>query len=847
MNRPDYTVTRTSGDVLFNSKISLPHLRFQQVYRPRLAGAIAQTDSYQVLCVTAPAGCGKTTAVVQGVLQSGLPAAWFTVDHRDNGLIKFWKYMILALEQILPGLEQDFNRYLDSSYTMPVQAGIFSILDALQNHDQEFLIVLDDFGCLSNQEVIDSLVLFIEHLPANVHLILAGRKEADFLKKRMAITHEVVYIKTDQLDFTKAEIEEYCELQGITLAPSELETLLFCSEGWPVAVAMLLDARSATETPRSWKPDCTNLSEAIVEYFNEEIMSSLPEDEVEFMIKTSILSKLSAPICEALTGRLDSSLVLQQLHKKNFLMGPDGADQDQFRYQRLFRVYLQRLLNQRFGDTKNHLYGIAADWFETNGDLEKAFKYLKAMADEQRMAGFIQRNGRQALATGSTRLLASWLDCLPEASEASLQENYMLSLLRAWVFLLDKQYPAVQQLLAGVEAALTEPGEILSDDTKNKIRAEVLIIHGYMEFLKHNLEAAMELVIRAHRFNADSLLFNLGIDFMTGEIRLLGGIFGFYGALSKLNKPYLEKFEKVEQIWGRFGYRAVLLGELLYERNQVEEAYPYLLQGYKEAMSIKAGGSLASSVVAISRLRKAMGDVAGALNILEIGRQWLTAQGITSWDSSLAAWQGALTIGAGDFQAADAWIQTADLEIDGVLELSRVFEYMVLARIKLARQDLHSCDVLLSGLIVLLEGENRICSLIEAYNLKAVCSYLLKQEEKAQHYLGKSLELGQSEGYTRSFLEEGPVLTELLKKFSQRPVKSGDKQETKLIGYAKMLYQSTDGYSELDRRGDTPPELEHQEEAEAVLSRRELEILKLMGQGFSQKKLPNSAKSLSVQ
>ena len=175
---------------------------------------------------------------------------------------------------------------------------------------------------------------------------------------------------------------------------------------------------------------------------------------------------------------------------------------------------------------------------------------------------------------------------------------------------------------------------------------------------------------------------------MTGEIRLLGGIFGFYGALSKLNKPYLEKFEKVEQIWGSFGYRAVLLGELLYERNQVEEAYPYLLQGYKEAMSIKAGGSLASSVVAISRLRKAMGDVAGALNILEIGRQWLTAQGITSWDSSLAAWQGALTIGAGDFQAADAWIQTADLEIDGVLELSRVFEYMVLARIKLARQDL---------------------------------------------------------------------------------------------------------------------------------------------------------------
>lgn len=820
----------------FKSKIQVPSIHFKQVMRTHIVEKIANPNHYQSIFISAPAGYGKTTAIVQGVNQCMLPVAWYTIDHNDNENNNFWKYVILALSNIIPGLEKEFNEILNANRAMPNHLIAAEFMDILQNWNEEYVLVLDDFHCMVNSEVIDHLALFLRYLPPNLHVIIASRCESKLLSKRLNIADKFMQIKMQDLRFTKEEVLDYCNLLEIKYEPHDIDNLLNGCEGWAAGLKMILASASEEREVGQLIYDSYEIRDQLADYFSQEVLGSLQENEVDFVLKTSILSTMTAPLCHAVTGCQDSIKMLSNLCKKNVLIEVIGADNEKFRYHHFFTAFLEGLLIERMGDAINELYQAAADWYENNNEIDIAFAYLQKGSNYQLIIAFIERNSSTKLRNGALTCLIAWMDCLPEPL---LEESDMLCLIRAWVSVLAGQYHLLQRLLDTLEARMNDSKRNTTAGMRNKIKAEIAMIHAYRELQHQNLAASLEFIQKAESLSKGRLLFSGDINFNDGEIRMLEGSLGFYGRLSKVDTAMHALFLPAEKILGRFGYISILMGELLYERNQMSVAYSYFLQGLKEAMQSRIGGSAVSAVLAISRYRKARGDIAGAFKIVDVGQQWLSKYGMDHWESPLLAWKAWLSIELEDYQAAEEWVRKIGIEVEGVLEISRIFEYVIIARVMLIHQDILPCDILLSGLIALLEKEMRINYLIEVYNLKAIVCYHWEQEELALHYLRKSLELGLSEGYIRTFVEEGAPMAELLALFLTRNIREEETEKECLQVYAQKLRMLTSEYMLMRRKMNTGLGTKQEERSglKEPLTNRELDVLKLMGQALSNQEI----------
>lgn len=819
------------------SKVQIPSLRYPQITRTRLAEMILKIQDYQIAYMVAPAGYGKTTAAVQAVLQSKIPTAWLSLDHSDNGLNRFWRYMVLALAKVIPELEGKFKDHLTAATAMPTHEVIDTLIGVLQDKRQEYLLVLDDFSLIREPAVLNSLGTFIRYLPESLHLIIISRNEAELLKKRIGGAYQVKHIKAADLKFTKDELTGYCRLIEKSPSRDELDGLMYCTEGWPAGTAMILEAQVSGQdllTPRRYY---TGLCEVLGDYFWEEIAGVLPESELDFLIKTSVLNQLNPPLCDAVTGRADSAVLLHELAKKNILIEVISTDAGQYRYHKLFQHYLQQQLIQRESDAFSRLRSVAAKWLEDQGDLETAFEYIEDSDEPVRAAEFIEHNGWHLLTIGETTLLASWLG---QISDSMVRESSMLCLLKAWISLLSRRDAELDHFLAQAESALSGISEARSEERRNSIRAEIMILRGLRE-LQQDTGQAIELILQAHQYGGNSILFARGADLAGGQVRLTNGLLGFYGSLSRLDEMMLGLYGQMEQVWGSFGYSSVLLGEVLYERNKLDDAYSALMQGLKEAVSSGCGWNITAAVVAISRLRRAKGDLSGALKIVDMGLDWLSKLEPSHRKYPLLAWKAVLSSEAGDPRPGMEWIGKVHLETRGVLEISKAFKYLMLVRLLLSRGELIACDVVLTDLLAQLKDQTLKGFLIEVYNLRAICSLRQKQQELALHYLALSLELGQSEGYIRSFADESVWMARLLELYCEKEERAA-RPDAERLEYARMLsrlayeYSTCTGFSKclLDSGEDEP---EQKINPKVFLSPRELEVLQLMRQGMSNKEI----------
>jgi LuxR family transcriptional regulator, maltose regulon positive regulatory protein len=402
---------------LLETKLHVPRRRRNLVARPRLSEHLSRGVESALTLVSAPAGFGKTTLLADWLAapaSSGKTAAWLSLDQRDNDPSVFWTYLVAALKTAVPGVGADALSLLESPRP-PIEAVIATLLNDLSAISEDVVIVLDDYHVIEAREVQDGMAFLMEHLPPQLHLVIAGRADPALPLARLRSRGELVELRAADLRFTPDEAAAYLNgVMGLALTAHDVAALEGRTEGWIAALQLAALSMQGRGDVAGFIAGFAGDDRYIVDYLAEEVLQRQPEDVRRFLLQTSILDRLSGPLCDAVTGEDGGKVKLAALEQGNLFLVPLDDRRQWYRYHRLFADVLQAHLLDEQPDGVPELHRRASRWYEQNGDESEAIDHALAAEDFERAADLVElaiptlrRDRREAT-------LRSWLKMIPD-------------------------------------------------------------------------------------------------------------------------------------------------------------------------------------------------------------------------------------------------------------------------------------------------------------------------------------------------------------------------------------------------------------------------------------------------
>jgi LuxR family transcriptional regulator, maltose regulon positive regulatory protein len=411
------------------AKLSRPPLRPGIVRRTGLVERLRASRSASVVAITAPAGYGKTTLLAEWAERDARPFAWVSVDEADGDPVVFLGHVAVALdriERIGPGVFEAI-----ASTTGATQGRILSRLgSALSTMTRPFVLVLDDLDRLIEPAVIDAVATIAGYIPQGSQMTLAARAVPNIGLPRLRADGRLVEVGVDDLMLGPTEAQRLLRGAGVRTTRAEAVELADATEGWPVG--LYLAALSLQVQRRSTLPPIrfNGHDRFVVDYVRSEVLGPLSRERQRFLTRTSILDRLSGPLCDAVIGRTGSARTLESIERQNLLLVPLDRKREWYRYHNLFRDALRTELLRREPEAISELHRKAADRFEELGMLEDALGHAHASGDEERAAGLLQRVALTFYRNGRIATLRRWLELL---GEDVIAQNGGLALMAAWI------------------------------------------------------------------------------------------------------------------------------------------------------------------------------------------------------------------------------------------------------------------------------------------------------------------------------------------------------------------------------------------------------------------------------
>jgi LuxR family maltose regulon positive regulatory protein len=374
-------------DTLLSTKLRIPAARPNLVSRPRL---IANLDEglhagHSLTLVSAPAGFGKTTLICEWISALDRPVAWVSVDEGDNDPTGFLNYMIAALNQVDDCVGQTV---LQSQQRATPQEMITVLINDLTRADSDLLLVLDDYHLIRAFDVHDLLAFFLENQPPACHVVIGTREDPPLPLARMRARDQVTEIRESALRFTPEEAAAFLnQTMNLGLSTESVAALESRTEGWITGLQLaglaLRQQSAADEFIAAFAGD----DRYIVEYLMAEVMDRATESLRHFLRQTSILDRLTAPLCDALTGRDDSQATLEHLENANLFLIPLDNRREWYRYHVLFAEVLCLTLTDQ---EQIYLHKKAASWYAAHGFDELAGHHNRVVAEMSSRAGAVE-------------------------------------------------------------------------------------------------------------------------------------------------------------------------------------------------------------------------------------------------------------------------------------------------------------------------------------------------------------------------------------------------------------------------------------------------------------------------
>jgi len=888
---------------LLKTKISIPRLPGEFIHRPRLTDRINQGVKCPLTLLTAPAGFGKTNLLVEWTRETDLPVAWLSIDSDDNNPSRFIRYAIGALQTVAPGFGEEALALdlLQSPQGDGWKIGLTLLINELSALPKELVLVYDDFHTLEDSVILERLDFFIKNSPPNLHLIIASRSEPELDLAFLRAKGRVLQLDIDDLRFTGEEVVQYFQ-QALAreLPPETIQALQERTDGWITSLQMAAISLKDQADPTTLLANLEGKSHYLSDFLAEEVLDHQPGEIRQFLLKSSILETLSGPLCEAVI-KPDAqpgygAVMLSRLEHANLFITALDEKHEWFRYHPLFADFLRQVQAEVNRAEIPELHKRAAIWLEGNGNLDEAFQHAIASRDMEWAADIIEHNVQMMMNLGEISALARWIGKLPEEIT---HKRPLLSIGYAWALIATHRIDLARYWLDDVRHSLEElekqTGEAPALDANlSGIRGGLALCHSYLAMLSGDIVQAAKFSRQATKYlpkenvylhslisldeSISSVLSGdtqktieslrvtariarqannpLVMIIATCEIAIVQWIQG------QLSKAW-ETLQKAQYVaigpngkpHPMAGFIDIVLGEILFERNELEEARDYLERGCQAIQSIWYLGSL-GGMTSLARLRQALGDISGAQAIVdEIARMALRSDA-NQWDNALASGLAVrLAVQRDDLATAEQWWKKGgfpDLNIPIALEdyPYHIFEYVLLAQARFLlvqgqetgkARDLKQALELLESLVPEAERFQRGASQIQILVLQAMAQYALGNG-RATKTLLHALALGEPEGFRRFYLDEGRRLTDLLRQCRAAQEESGSHLPS--LAFIDSLLESLQPpriEREVDQElmgGRAAPTIAHLEDGLPIsLSAREMEVLALIAEGKSNQEI----------
>jgi LuxR family maltose regulon positive regulatory protein len=807
---------------LLETKLQVPRPRRDLVARPRLSERLSRGAESALTLVSAPAGFGKTTLLADWLATTaakGRSAAWLSLDQRDNDPALFWTYLVAALKTAAPGVGADALSLLQSPQP-PIEAVVATLLNDLSAFSNDVVLVLDDYHLIDAREVQDGMAFLLEHLPPQIHLVIAGRADPALQLARLRGRGELIEVRAADLRFTPEEVAAYLNgAMGLALTAQDVAVLEGRTEGWIAALQMAALSMQGRDDVAGFIAGFAGDDRYIVDYLAEEVLKRQPEHVQHFLLQTSILDRLSGPLCDAVTGQDGGKATLAALERGNLFLMPLDDHRRWYRYHRLFADVLQAHLLDERPDDVPELHRRASDWYEHNEDRFEAVGHALAGEDFERAADLIElaipalHQGRQ------DATLRRWLAALPDEV---IRVRPVMSVALVGVLMSDGELEGVEARLRDAErwldwATKSGPGReapsaamVVVDEVAFRrlpgaiamYRAGHAQVRGDVAGVLTHAPRALELadeddhvghgaaaallglaywtsgdLAAAHRWYAEGMasLAKAGhvADVIGGAITL-ADIQIVQGRLGEATSLYEEGLQRATE-HGAPALRGaadmhVGISQLRYERNDLDDAMQHLRMSRDLGEHAGFPQNRYRWRVAMARIRQVQGDPGGALDLLNEAER-LYAGDFSPNVRPVPALRARLWVAQGRLNEALGWARERDLSVEDDLGYLHEFEHITLARVLLARyaaeragrRPLDEATRLLRRLLRAAEDGGRTGSAIEILVLQALAHQAPGDIPTALASLQRALTLAQPEGYVRVFVDEGPPMAALLK------------------------------------------------------------------------------------
>lgn len=856
------------------TKLYIPPPRPDTVRRLRLIERLNQGLNRKLTLISAPAGFGKTSLLSNWLTECKQPTAWLSLDEGDNDPVRFLTYVVAALQTLAPGVGESLLEALQSPQPPPIESILTTLLNEIAATSEHFVLVLDDYHVLDAKPVDQALAFALEHLPAQLHLVIASREDPALPLARLRARGQLTELRALELRFTDAEAAEFLTARmGLHLSGEDIAMLEARTEGWIAGLQLAAMSLQGCQDAHAFIQAFAGDHRYILDYLLDEVLERQPEHIRSFLLQTAMLDQLTGPLCDAVTGQERSAVQLEALERGNFFVIPLDDQRRWYRYHHLFSDVLQVRLLAEQPELVPTLHRRASLWYEQQGLVGEAIRHVLAAGKSQDIAhaaDLVERAVPSIRQSRQEALLLDWLRALPDEL---LQQRPVLCAWYAHTLLANGELEGVEARLQDAErwldttALTSRPDEspqapltkmvVVDEDAYQHLPATIAVARagkamalgdvattvvyarqaldlspeddllgrgaaagflGLASWASGDLEAAhtayaecMALMQQAgHGSDA------LGCAIALADIRIAQG--RLREAMRTYERGLQLAVEQAQSVLRGTADMHVGMSSLQREWNDLQAATQHLLRSQELGERAGLSQNPYRWNVAMARIHEAQGDLDGALALLhEAERRYVSD--FFPYVRPIAALRARIWIAQGKLGDALGWAHEQGLSAHDELSYLREFEHITLARMLLAQcahdqadeHSLRDATALLERLVTAAEAGGRDGSVLEILVLQALAHQARGDTPAALVSLERALALAEPEGFMRLFIDEGRPMEALL----ESAVKHGIQQN-----YVRQL---------LSAFGKGEDELPTQQELMEPLSDRELDVLRLLG------------------
>lgn len=863
---------------LLTTKFLVPALPGTLIARPRLTALLNAGLQQPLMLVSAGAGFGKTTllaAWVHSFAPGTRPVAWVSLDTGDNLPVQFWAYVLTALESCQPGLCTLTFAYLYEEPQPAWQSMLTALINSLAQRSERMLLVLDNYEAIT-EPTIHALVSFlVEHLPPTLCVVLSTRAEPPFSLARLRVRAQVQELRTEQLQFTREEATAFLrEGMHLYLSEQEMQEVEARTQGWWAGLQLAALALQGRANPMDLLHELQGSRRAIREYLVHEVLQRQPTTLQTFLLRTSILERLSASLCNAVLEQKESQQVLEELERANLFLSPLDRQHHWYAYHPLFAEALRSNLEQTSPAEMSTLHLRASRWYAAHHFTNEAIRHALFAQDWSRAADLIEHIPSQRIWSRLEHaLVPTWIEQLPPEAVRTrprlclthaqalfwvtpswVVEDWLRAARAAWaeahareghpkgaeqaqasetpVHLLG-EIAALQAVIkgfydgdAGATQAFCQEALVFLSEQQQAARAQVVYAQALADVSLGHFESAiqkMQVESTLAQARGDPVVASLCLAKAGGDTTMAG----------RLHRAWQFTEQTLHLIQTPGGYVPASMcwsyarrADMLREWNRLEEAQNLAEQAIQLGEQTETFAFLPIGYTILLKIALSRGTWKEAKDAhQQMEAAWRTMPSpyrfaLYSRVEQIRCW-----LACGDLEQARTWADGLEQEEPLVSPLARERQYIALARVRLAESKPDQVLAWLAPLVARAKATERWDQVLEMWLLQAQACQMRKMPQEALVTLARAVHLAEPEGYIRRFVDEGSPVADLLWRLREQEQSMGPTPylDTLLAAFNQARVVQLD-QQRVTHHPPTQPLLD-------PLSAREHEVLRLVAHG----------------